>query len=204
MIERLSAVSKRDVPRETLAALERYAALLSKENEQQNLVSASTVAQLWERHISDSAQLLACAPRAGTWCDIGSGAGFPGLVIALISQEHMTLIEPRRLRSDFLERCVSELGLQRVEVKVGKAEAVAGKFDFITARAVASLDRLFAMTIHLAHHQTRWILPKGQSAKSELDEVRRNWQGEFQLVPSQTHEGASIVIADGVRPRRVT
>ena len=75
-----------------------------------------------------------------------------------------------------------------------------GVYDLITDRAVAR-SSLLAMTSHLAHRETRWVFPKGQKAKSELDEARRNWQGSFRLVPSQTHPDAAIIVADGVRPR---
>ncbi|MEO6113796.1 MAG: 16S rRNA (guanine(527)-N(7))-methyltransferase RsmG [Sphingomicrobium sp.] len=202
MIERLAAVSGIDVSRETFRTIDQFAALLSAENRKQNLVSADSIEDLWERHLVDGAQLAGLGGGgAKRWCDIGSGAGLPGMVIAILSRQPMTLVEPRRLRADFLERAAAELGLGNVTVVAAKAKRVDGTYDVITARAVAPLDRLFAMTRHLAHSGTRWILPKGQKAKSELDDARRNWQGSFRLVPSQTHPDAAIVIADGVRPR---
>ena len=75
-----------------------------------------------------------------------------------------------------------------------KVERLSGKFDFITARAVARLDKLFGMAWHLAHRETKWVLPKGESAKSELDEAMGTWQGRFSLVPSRTHPCRQIVI----------
>ena len=200
MIERLSQVSGTEVSRETYTKLERFAALLIDHSKHQNLVSAVSLADVWERHLVDGAQLLSLAGRPGQWCDIGSGAGLPGVVIAILSRQPMTLVEPRRLRCEFLRFSVGELGLSEVEVVTAKAQRVNGRFDYITARAVAPLDPLLAMTAHLAHSGTRFILPKGKSAKSELDDARRNWQGEFRLVPSQTHPDAAIVVADGVRP----
>lgn len=201
MIDRLSAVAGRDVSRETFEILERFAGLLVDANRTQNLVAPASLDDLWNRHILDGAQLLGLSPGAGSWCDIGSGAGLPGLVIAILGGRPMTLIEPRRLRADFLRHAVSELNLDQVVVEQCKAEQVAGRFDFITARAVARLDRLFHIASHLAHDGTRWVLPKGESVKSELDETRRTWQGSFQLVPSQTHEKSAIVVAEHVRPR---
>ena len=200
MIERLSQVSGADVSRETYARLERLAALLIEESGRQNLVSAASLPDLWERHLVDGAQLLALASMRGSWCDIGSGAGLPGMVIAILSGQPMTLIEPRRLRCEFLQKCVRELALTDVNIVTAKAANVTGRFDYITARAVARLDALLAMTAHLAHNRTRFILPKGKGVKCELDEARRNWQGAFRLVPSQTHPEAAIVVADGVRP----
>ena len=201
MIERLSAVAGRDVSRETFAKLERFANLVIEENERQNLLGSATVPDLWNRHILDGAQLAGLAGGEGAWCDIGSGPGLPGLVIAILGGVPMTLIEPRRLRVDFLHHVVAALGLANVTVEPRKVERVVGRFDYITARAVARLDRLFAMAGHLAHDGTRWVLPKGESVKSELDEARRTWQGSFRLVQSQTHEQSAIVIAEHVRRR---
>jgi 16S rRNA (guanine527-N7)-methyltransferase len=123
------------------------------------------------------------------------------LVIAILGGMPMTLIEPRRLRADFLRSAIDRLGLGEAMVEEKKVERVQGKFDFITARAVARLDRLFGMACHLAHAETKWILPKGESVKSELDEARATWQGEFRLVPSRTHPAAAIVVAEHVQPR---
>ena len=201
MIERIAAVSGRDVSRGTYAKLEQFAQLLIDESGRQNLVSAASLGDVWERHFVDGAQLLSLAGGEGRWCDIGSGAGLPGMVIAILSGQPMTLVEPRRLRCEFLRHSVETLGLTNVEIVVAKAQRATGRFDYITARAVAHLEPLFAMTAHLAHGGTRFILPKGQSAKSELEEARRSWQGSFRLVPSQTHPDAAIVVADGVRPR---
>ncbi len=201
MIDRLAAVSGADVSRETFDRLQRFARLLLDENGRQNLISPDSVTELWERHIIDGAQLMSQADSPGAWCDIGSGAGLPGLVIAVLSGQPMTLIEPRRLRAEFLSRCVIELGLDRVTVVAAKAERLIGQYDYITARAVARLNVLFGIARHLAHDGTRFILPKGQNAKSELDEARGNWQGRFKLVPSQTNSDAAIVVAEGVTPR---
>jgi 16S rRNA (guanine527-N7)-methyltransferase len=199
MIDRVSGAAGRSVSRETFGRLVAYVDLLLEENRHQNLISPGDADDVWNRHIIDGAQLVGVAERDGTWCDIGSGPGLPGLVIAIITGAPMTLIEPRRLRADFLRRAVSALGLDHVTVKEAKVEKVGGRYDLITARALAPLDRLFGMAFHLAAPDTRWILPKGERAKSELDDASRNWQGKFQLVPSQTHGGAAIIVAEQVR-----
>ena len=201
MIDRLTAAAGRDVSRETFEKLEQFTALIVAANRTQNLIAAASIPDLWERHILDGAQLYGLAGRPGSWCDIGSGPGLPGLVIAILGGLPMTLIEPRRLRADFLQLAVEQLQLKRVAVEQRKVEQVAGKYDHITARAVAPLSKLFAMATHLAHGGTRWVLPKGESVKSELDEALQTWQGDFRLVPSQTHERAAIVIAEHVRRR---
>ena len=94
-----------DVPRETMARLDAFARLLREENERQNLVSRASLDRLWQRHIADSAQLLGFAPSPGaSWLDLGTGAGFPGLIVAALHRGPVTLVEERRLRADFLRR----------------------------------------------------------------------------------------------------
>ena len=198
-----SALIGLDVPRETFQRIEQFAALLIAENERHNLVARSTIPDLWQRHIADAAQLPAFAPARGSWLDIGSGAGLPGVVIAILTGAPMLLVEPRRLRADFLRRTADTLDLgPNVAVIQSKIETVRHlPVDIITARAVASIDRLFAIAGHLSHKGTIWILPKGKSAKSELDEARRTWQGDFRLEPSRTDPDAQILIASRVRRR---
>src|SRR5262245_15834126 len=190
-----------DVSRETFERLERFAEMLIDENERQNLIAPKSVSELWTRHILDGAQLLGLAAAEGSWLDIGTGPGLPGMVIAILGGRPMTLNEPRKLRADFLRRVVAELGLADVHVAECKVERLAGKYDIITARAVARLDRLFGMACHLAHSETKWVLPKGEGAQSELDEAREAWQGMFRLVPSQTHPASAIVVAEHVQRR---
>ena len=189
-----------DVSRETSAKLHRFAELLIEENMRQNILAPNDVAHIWDRHILDGAQLLRLG-QPGSWCDIGSGPGLPGLVIAILGGQPMTLVEPRRLRVEFLHRAIADLGLAEVTVEPRKIEAVTGSFDNVTARAVAKMSKLFAIARHVTHDGTKWVLPKGESVKSELDEVRLSWQGSFRLVPSQTHPKSAIVIAEHVRRR---
>jgi 16S rRNA (guanine527-N7)-methyltransferase len=191
-----------DVSRETIERLERFQGLLIAENARQNLVARSTVELLWQRHILDSAQLARLVAEPGAWVDIGSGAGLPGIVIACLIDTPVTLVEPRRLRADFLTHVVAELGLTNVEIRCDKAERVRATFDVITARAVASLDRLLAMAAHLSHRGTRWVLPKGKSAKSELAEARLNWQCDAREIVSLTDPEATILILSKVEAKR--
>lgn len=188
-----------DVSRETSAQLRRYAELLTEENARQNLVARSTIDDLWRRHIDDAAQLAVFDQPVATWLDIGSGAGLPGIVIAILTGNPILLVEPRRLRAEFLQRVVDELDLPATVMRT-KVEAVRhAPVDIITARAVASLDRLFAMATHLSHQGTIWVLPKGRSANLELEEARKTWQGDFRLEPSRTDPDAQILIASRVR-----
>ena len=199
--ESLRDILRVDVPRETFEKLERFTALLIEENQHQNLIAPNSVVELWTRHVLDGAQLLGFANGKGSWCDIGSGPGLPGLVIAILGGRPMTLNEPRRLRADFLRRAITELELPDATVAECKVERLEGRFDFVTARAVARLDRLLGMACHLAHSETKWVLPKGESAKTELDEAMRAWQGGFRLVPSRTHPASAVIIADHVKRR---
>lgn len=202
MIERLVEVARRDVSRETFERLEAYAALLREESGRQNLVSASTLDHLWNRHILDSAQLVRFEPHLrASWADVGSGAGLPGIVIACLAQGPVTLIEPRRLRADFLHKVSESLRLD-VSVFAGKAERAAGKYDVITARAVANLPKLLKISAHLSTRNTVWALPKGRSARAELAEAQQAWQGRFHVEHSVTDEDSWVVVATGVRAKR--
>jgi len=201
MIERLAEFALRDVPRETVEKLEAYAALLRNEADRQNLVSASTLDHLWERHIFDSAQLVRFEPRPGaSWVDIGAGAGLPGIVIACIVNGPVTLIEPRRLRAEFLHKVSESLALNTAVI-AAKAERTQGQYDVITARAVSNLAQLLKISAHLSTRKTVWALPKGRSARRELAEAQRTWQGAFHVEQSVTDAESFIVVATGVRPR---
>jgi 16S rRNA (guanine527-N7)-methyltransferase len=202
VIGSLSEAVGRPVSRETADQLERFAERLRGENVRQNLVSASTLDHLWERHILDSAQLARFEPRSrAAWVDIGSGAGLPGMVLACIVPGPVTLVEPRRLRAEFLKSVAAELGL-KVRVESTRVERVVGHFDVITGRAVASLSRFLRICDHLSTRNTVWVLPKGRSAQSELEEARRSWQGVFHVEQSVTDADAKIIVGTGVRAKR--
>jgi len=202
VIEKLEWVAGRPVSRETFEKLEAYVALLRDESSRQNLVSASSLESIWERHILDSAQLARYEPRPQScWLDIGSGAGLPGIVVACIVDGPVTLIEPRRLRAEFLHKVAESLHLE-AKVVATKAERVEGKFDVITARAVASLTQLLKISAHLSTRKTVWALPKGRSAEGELAEAKRTWQGDFRVEPSVTDATSFIVVGTEVRARK--
>jgi len=203
VLECLPDILRADVSRETFERLQRYVDLLLEENDRQNLIARSTMDQVWQRHIIDSAQIVRFAPRPdSSWLDIGSGAGLPGLVIAILTEGPVALVEPRKLRADFLHQAVDTLGLSdRVRVHAAKVERISGAFDVITARAVAPFEALLRISRHLSTDKTRWLFPKGKSAQSELDDARRTWQGEFRLEPSRTDPDAAIIIAEHVQRR---
>lgn len=192
-----------DVPRGTGDILERLKAIVLAESRHQNLISESSIEAFDDRHLADSLQLVPLLPD-GVMVDIGSGGGFPGLVLGCVRPATCHLVEPRAKRAAFLETACRSLGVEdHVHVHGVRVERVElPPVAAITARAVASLDKLFAMAAHLADENTRWVLPKGRSAASELAEARKTWQGEFRLVASRTDPEAAIVIAEGVRRRR--
>ena len=192
------------VPRETVTKLEAFVDLVTEESRHQNLVSARSLESVWARHILDSAQLLAFSPSIiASWVDLGSGAGFPGIIVGLLHQGPVTLIEERRKRIEFLEKAVELLELNgRVSVLGSRVEtAPSMTFEVISARAFAPLDRLLALGQRFAAPQTRWVLPKGRNAHSELEAARALWQGEFRLEPSLTDADAQIIVAEQVRRR---
>ena len=176
--------------------------MLRCENERQNLVSQASLETLWNRHILDSAQLARFAPaEAESWLDLGTGAGFPGLLMPLFLPVTAILVESRRLRAEFLRTAASVLGIEgKVEIFCSRLEAVPTRpVDVISARAFAPLPRLLALAERFSTSETVWILPKGRKAKSELDAARSSWQGDFRLEPSLTDDDAGIVVASRVR-----
>jgi 16S rRNA (guanine527-N7)-methyltransferase len=194
-----------NVPRETLPALEKLVALVLDEMPRQNLIAASTADHIWARHIVDSAQLLRMAPAsARSWIDLGSGAGFPGMVVAVIRPNlRMTLVESRRKRIDFLRAMAKSLGIEQQVTVIGQRLEVlrSDPHDVISARAFAPLDRLLPLAHRFSHRETAWLLPKGRSAASELEAVADSWQGDFRIVPSLTDSEAAIIAASHVQPR---
>jgi len=185
---------------ERIAKLDRYVTLLLSENLKQNLISKSSEAHIWSRHIADSAQLLDFAPGAASWLDVGSGAGLPGIVLACLSDVPVTLVEPRARRATFLRACIDQLGLARTALHPVMINRLPiDQYQAVTARAYAPLERIFETVAHLTGAETVWVLPKGQSAESELAIARRTWQGVFHVEQSATDDQALIVVARKVR-----
>lgn len=171
--------------------------MLAVENHKQNLVSARSLEQVWLRHIVDSAQLLAHVPRetALPWLDLGTGAGFPGLVIAALRpQQHVILVESRARRIDWLQRARLAMELPKVQVVGQRLEQVETRIcSVISARAFAPLDKLLALSSRFSTSDTTWVLPKGQSASQELQDLR-NWRHAFHVEQSLTDPQAGIIV----------
>ena len=179
------------------ARLEQLVTSLTAENERQNLVSATSLASVWQRHIADSAQLLCLVPRetCSPWLDLGTGAGFPGLVIAALRPEvRVVMVESRPLRVAWLEQMRIAMGLDRAEVVPQRLELVETEpFRAISARAFAPLDRLLRLSARFSTADTLWLLPKGRSAQQEL-QVLQGWDHMFHVEQSLTDSEAGIVV----------
>jgi len=187
----------------TLDRLDRLAVMLADENGRQNLVSASSLVHVWERHFADSLQLLDHVSRETPglpWLDLGTGAGFPGLPIAIANPDReVVLVESRRKRVEWLERVITEMGLAHCRVIGARLELVdsfpAGQ---IAARAFAPLDKLLRLSARFSTPSTTWLLPKGRSAAKELSAEAQTIQAMFHVEQSATDAEAGILVGMGV------
>lgn len=194
-----------------IARLTAYAGLIEKWQKAINLVAPKTLPELWQRHFLDSAQLLEHAPRDTTrWLDLGSGGGFPGLVIAALSDGHVHLVESDQRKSAFLREAARAMGVQatvhvkRIEAVSATAlhEAMGGAPQVISARALAPLNDLIGLAHPLAGPETLYLFPKGRHAEDELTEARRYWTiPEADRLPSRTDPEASILRLEGLGPK---
>lgn len=188
------------VSRETTERLRRYGELLARWNQKINLVGPSTVREFWHRHALDSAQLWPLVSAAAcTAVDLGSGAGFPALVLAILAREkkknglHFNLIEADCRKAAFLSTVVRDLSLPAtvVDNRVECVEPPAA--DLVTARAFAPLTTLIAHTHRMRNSKGQALFLKGRTANKELDDARRLWNFEYRLHPSQTARDSVVV-----------
>lgn len=180
-----------------LTSLNHLTELVVAESANQNLIAPSTIPAIWSRHIADSAQLIGLAPAQwSTWLDVGTGGGFPGLVVAcLAADREVVMVEPRRKRAEFLQQSVAALRLPHALVKASKVEAVSCSADVISARAVASIGNVLRSAQHCAKDTTTWLLPRGRAADaSELSKLKRSM---FHVEHSRTDPASAIVIVRG-------
>jgi len=198
-----------NVSRETLDKLLAYVALLEQWQPRINLVAGATLPDVWHRHIADSAQLLALAPKSGKWLDIGSGAGFPGLVIAIMAHGsaglRVTLIESDRRKCAFLAEVARHTGIS-VEIHTARIEQIATQamlnpVDVESARALAPLVRLIPLSLPFFGDATLGLFPKGRDAESEVTQARAAWDFDVEMTPSLTDAAARIVAIRRPRAR---
>jgi 16S rRNA (guanine527-N7)-methyltransferase len=182
-----------------MARLSGLVDLLLQENERQNLVAKGTLPHVWVRHIVDSAQLLHVSRETlpdGTWLDLGTGAGFPGLAVAALQPDRpVTLVDSRRLRTEWLQRAADKLALPNVNVVLSRVEDLpSGLHAVISARAFAPLDKLVTLSARFSTPDTVWLLPKGAGAAQELQMLPESWNHMFHVEQSLTDERAGVIV----------
>ncbi len=186
------------VSRETADRLDVYVAQLRRWQPIKNLVGPATLAEVWTRHIDDALQLLDLAPEARTWLDLGSGAGIPGLILAIAGMERgirVDLVESNARKCAFLTETARVTGAP-VRVRNARIEAVIGDYvgtEIVCARALAPMAQLLAWTAPLLKTGTTGLFPKGRDVQAELTQAAAQWTVVNDLVPSRTDSEARIV-----------
>ena len=189
-----------DVSRETFDKLVAFQALVEKWNPTINLISKNRLVELWDRHILDSAQLIRfCPPETRTWSDLGSGGGFPGLVVAILAEKRfpdlrVTLVESDRRKAVFLSQAIRLLGLQAT-VETSRIESLqALNSQIVSARALASLSDLLPLVLRHIHPEGVAVFPKGSNAHQEVQEARSSWSFNLEEHDSFTSSEAKILV----------
>ena len=209
--DRRRGLSLVPVSRETEADFESLVGLLTRWQAVKNLVGPATLPEVWTRHIADSAQLLALAPGALRWLDLGSGAGFPGLVIAIMLKgrdgAHVTLVEANGRKCAFLREAARVLKLPATVLNARIEDAVpriGTPVDVVTARALAPLTTLLGWSEKLLTTGALGLFPKGQDVEAELTESAKCWRIQASIAASITNPEAGIVIVHSLEPRIVS
>jgi 16S rRNA (guanine527-N7)-methyltransferase len=206
--DRARALALTPVSRETGARLDGFVEHLLQIAPHLNLIARSTLPNVWTRHVADSLQLLPLAPDANCWIDLGSGAGFPGLVIACALADRpgatVHLVESTGKKAAFLREVVNLLHLP-AEIHAVRIEDFGKNFktrpDVVTARALAALDELLKLAQPLLKSGATGLFPKGQDVEGELTRASKYWNIEAELVPSKTSTDGRIVVVRGLRRR---
>jgi 16S rRNA (guanine527-N7)-methyltransferase len=205
--DRARALKLTPVSRETLQRLDCFVELLLKRQRKTNLVASSTIPRLWTRHIADSLQLLPLAPEARCWIDLGSGAGFPGLMIAAaLAGEpgaEVHLVESNQKKAAFLREAAHNIQAPATvhAIRIEDfAKRFRGRADVITARAVAPLDKLLRLAHPLLKTGAQGLFLKGQDVEAELTQAAKYWTIESNLVASKTDPQSRIVGVRNLKP----
>ncbi|MEZ5926222.1 MAG: 16S rRNA (guanine(527)-N(7))-methyltransferase RsmG [Hyphomicrobiaceae bacterium] len=198
------------VSRETIARLETYQALLERWSHVKDLVAPGTMSQIWYRHFTDSAQLIRLAPDARCWLDLGSGAGFPGLVVAILLKGtagvRVGLVESNARKCAFLRDVARQTGAP-VDIFPSRIQELATQnrvdnYDVVTARALAPLGELLELATPFFRSETVGLFLKGRTAADEVREASRRWDFVAELHESLTESEARIVEIRRLMPRR--
>ena len=206
--DKAAALALTPVSRETEARLDRYVDLLLEWQAKTNLVAPSTLPNLWTRHISDSLQLLTLAPSARVWADLGSGGGFPGIVLACVLAETagatVHLVERNAKKAAFLRealRVTNSPGMVHLAEIGDNVDRFTGRVDSVTARALAPLHQLIGFAEPLVRHGTKALFLKGQDVEAELTEATKYWNIKPNLHASLTGGQGWIVELDHIERR---
>ena len=205
---RAHALALVPVSRETADRLDRFVAVLLRWQPQINLIAPSTERTLWTRHVADSLQLIALAPKARVWADLGSGAGFPGLAIACalahVPEARIHLVETNTKKIAFLREAVRATGAPAI-VYAGKIEDFVASppepIEVVVARALAPLPKLLGLASPLLENGAVGLFPKGQEAALELTEASKYWKVQGSLVASRTDPKSRIVVVRELEPK---
>ena len=201
-----------DVSRETLAKLTQYELKIISFNEKFNIIGKSTIPKIWQRHFADSAKIFSLITKVVknngnkklTICDVGSGGGFPGLIILILNQEKkvnfcMTLVESNKKKCSFLKDLTKILKV-KAEVINNRAENLNEKYDIITGRAVAPLPKFLMFCRNIRKDKTIYILPKGSNFQSELLQLKKQWYYDVNIVKNNKEidksGGVTIVLSN--------
>jgi 16S rRNA (guanine527-N7)-methyltransferase len=208
--DRAKAFGLTPVSRETEERLDRFVELLLTWQKTTHLISPSTIPNLWTRHVADSLQLIDLAPNARLWVDLGSGGGFPGVVVACALADtpgaQVHLVESNTRKAAFLReaiRVTSAPGVVhpiRIEKFVSNFSAIA---DAVTARALLPFKSLLDNSFSFLSRGTLGLFPKGQDVAAELTQAAKYWKVEYTLAPSRTDSLARIVVVRGLERRQV-
>lgn len=190
---------------EQLADLDRFRAMVVERNAVMNLIGPATEAAFWSRHALDSAQLLRHAPEAQTWADLGAGAGFPGVVLAILLKDRpkarVLLIDSLAKRCRFLDEAVGALALP-AEVINARAETVQASVEVVTARACAPMEKLLGFAQPFFRRGATGLFLKGESAAAELQAARKSWSFDAELRPSLSDPRGRVVALRSLKRAR--
>lgn len=172
--------------------LEAFAKILTEWNQKINLVSATTIEELWQRHIEDSAQIAGFLPESSAIYDVGSGAGLPGLVLSILGHG-LHLVESDMKKAIFLAEAARVCGVKPA-IHNKRVEQLEAQAEVIVARAFASLSDIFTLTKNISTPTTKFVLLKGENVASEILEAQRGWHFVPALHPSRTGPGYVLIV----------
>lgn len=199
----MSSYISQDVSRETMERLKGFEQLVQKWNPTINLVSKNDLTNLWERHIVDSLQVANECTAYEKWVDIGSGGGFPGVIVAIVAKEKNssathTLIESDLRKGTFLRTAIRELDLNATVITRRIEDTEPQQADVLSARALATLDKLFGFAEQHLKKDGQAIFPKGQSASKEIEEAEKSWHFSYRRIQSTTNPEASLLVCRNI------